>query len=165
LSEESQPRGFFHTTTGHRAVPGAVLARNHRHGVRGVRELAIQTRHDGVPNGVVGRRQGKRSGLGKNGPRPWSLVRMECNVSSVCFVFFVAQDSLNYWGSDGLQNVSSPYKASWTEQFSAVIWRSWLSIKKEPALTKIRLVQTIVRNFATGNRSKNTKKKNPFDTL
>lgn len=51
---------------------------------------------------------------------------------------------MDYWGSDGLQNVSSPYKASWTEQFSAVFWRSWLSIKKEPALTKIRLIQTVV---------------------
>ncbi|XP_060861010.1 protein white [Metopolophium dirhodum] len=48
------------------------------------------------------------------------------------------------WGSNGLENVSSPYKASWTEQFSAVFWRSWLSIKKEPALTKIRLIQTML---------------------
>ncbi|VVC34333.1 Hypothetical protein CINCED_3A012439 [Cinara cedri] len=45
---------------------------------------------------------------------------------------------------DGLQNISSPYKASWTEQLSAVLWRSWLSVKKEPALVRIRLAETII---------------------
>jgi len=39
----------------------------------------------------------------------------------------------------------SPYKASWCEQFRAVLWRSWLSIIKEPILIKVRLLQTIVR--------------------
>lgn len=63
-------------------------------------------------------------------------------------IFFASQDSMDYWGTNGLHNVSSPYKASWIEQFYAVFWRSWLSIKKEPALTKIRLIQTIV-NIST----------------
>jgi len=39
----------------------------------------------------------------------------------------------------------SPYKASWCEQFRAVLWRSWLSMIKEPILIKVRLLQTIVR--------------------
>ncbi|XP_076166926.1 protein white-like isoform X2 [Ptiloglossa arizonensis] len=38
----------------------------------------------------------------------------------------------------------SPYKATWCEQFRAVLWRSWLSVIKEPILIKIRLLQTIM---------------------
>ncbi|XP_025202813.1 protein white [Melanaphis sacchari] len=59
-------------------------------------------------------------------------------------LFAASKSSLDYWGLSGLENVSSPYKASWMEQFSAVFWRSWLSIKKEPALTKIRIIQTLL---------------------
>ncbi|KAE9530645.1 hypothetical protein AGLY_011107 [Aphis glycines] len=61
-------------------------------------------------------------------------------------LFSASKSSVDCWGSNGLglENVSSPYKATWTEQFSAVFWRSWLSIKKEPALTKIRLIQTML---------------------
>lgn len=39
----------------------------------------------------------------------------------------------------------SIYKASWCEQFRAVLWRSWLSVLKEPILIKVRFLQTIVR--------------------
>lgn len=39
----------------------------------------------------------------------------------------------------------SPYKATWCEQFSAVLWRSWLSVIKEPLLVRVRFMQTIVR--------------------
>lgn len=39
----------------------------------------------------------------------------------------------------------SPYKATWCEQFRAVLWRSWLTVIKEPILIKVRLLQTIVR--------------------
>lgn len=38
----------------------------------------------------------------------------------------------------------SLYKASWCEQFRAVLWRSWLSVIKEPILIKVRLLQTIM---------------------
>lgn len=38
----------------------------------------------------------------------------------------------------------SMYKASWCEQFRAVLWRSWLSVVKEPILIKVRLLQTVV---------------------
>lgn len=39
----------------------------------------------------------------------------------------------------------SRYKASWVAQFRAVLWRSWLSVIKEPMLIKVRLLQTVVR--------------------
>lgn len=38
----------------------------------------------------------------------------------------------------------SPYKASWFAQFRAVLWRSWLSVMKDPFLIKVRLLQIIV---------------------
>ncbi|XP_078047222.1 protein white isoform X1 [Augochlora pura] len=44
----------------------------------------------------------------------------------------------------------SPYKATWCEQFRAVLWRSWLSVIKEPILIKIRLLQTIMVSFLIG---------------
>ena len=39
---------------------------------------------------------------------------------------------------------SSPYKASWGEQFSALLWRSWLSIVKDPMILRIRIGTSIV---------------------
>lgn len=44
----------------------------------------------------------------------------------------------------GSSKISSPYKATWCEQFRAVLWRSWLSVIKEPILIKVRLLQTVV---------------------
>lgn len=38
----------------------------------------------------------------------------------------------------------SPYKASWSAQFSALMWRSWLSVIKEPLIVQVRIAQTIV---------------------
>ena len=39
---------------------------------------------------------------------------------------------------------SSPYKASWGEQFTALLWRSWLSIVKDPMILRIRIGTSIV---------------------
>ena len=39
---------------------------------------------------------------------------------------------------------TSPYKASWWAQFRAVLWRSSLSVFKEPQLIKVRMLQTIM---------------------
>lgn len=36
------------------------------------------------------------------------------------------------------------YRATWCTQFRAILWRSWLSVLKEPLLVKVRLLQTIV---------------------
>ena len=44
----------------------------------------------------------------------------------------------------------SPYKASWCEQFRAVLWRSWLSVIKEPILVKVRLLQTVMVSLLIG---------------
>ncbi|XP_011645073.1 protein white isoform X3 [Pogonomyrmex barbatus] len=44
----------------------------------------------------------------------------------------------------------SLYKASWCEQFRAVLWRSWLSIIKEPILIKVRFLQTIMVSLLIG---------------
>merc|ERR1712142_468431 len=38
----------------------------------------------------------------------------------------------------------SPYKASWGTQFRALMWRSWLSVIKEPLIVRVRILQTIV---------------------
>lgn len=39
---------------------------------------------------------------------------------------------------------TSPYKASWWAQFRAVLWRSSLSVFKEPQLIKVRMLQTVM---------------------
>ena len=38
----------------------------------------------------------------------------------------------------------SRYKASWGAQFAALLWRSWLSVRKEPLLVRVRVLQTII---------------------
>ncbi|XP_012525944.1 protein white [Monomorium pharaonis] len=38
----------------------------------------------------------------------------------------------------------SLYKANWCEQFRAVLWRSWLSVIREPILIKVRFLQIIM---------------------
>lgn len=49
-----------------------------------------------------------------------------------------------YWHNG--DDHKSPYKASWFTQFRAVLWRSWLSVMKDPFLIKVRLLQIIVIN-------------------
>lgn len=36
------------------------------------------------------------------------------------------------------------YRANWFIQFYAILWRSWLSVLKEPMLVKVRILQTTV---------------------
>ena len=43
-----------------------------------------------------------------------------------------------------VRSSTSPYKASWGGQFSALIWRSWLSIIKDPLVLKIRIGTIVV---------------------
>lgn len=38
----------------------------------------------------------------------------------------------------------SPYKASWTSQFSAVFWRSFISIIKDPRVTIVKGISALV---------------------
>ncbi|GFG38120.1 hypothetical protein Cfor_07570, partial [Coptotermes formosanus] len=44
----------------------------------------------------------------------------------------------------------SPYKASWWAQLRAVLWRSWISVIKEPVLIKVRLLQTLLLSALIG---------------
>ncbi|XP_050099637.1 protein white [Anopheles aquasalis] len=37
---------------------------------------------------------------------------------------------------------STGYRASWWTQFYCILWRSWLSVLKDPMLVKVRLLQT-----------------------
>ena len=48
---------------------------------------------------------------------------------------------------------TSPYKASWWAQFRAVLWRSSLSVFKEPQLIKVRMLQTVVRIRPNGSNN------------
>lgn len=50
----------------------------------------------------------------------------------------------------GMDMGRTPYKAGWCAQFRAVLWRSWLSVMKEPMLIKVRLLQTIMVAFLIG---------------
>lgn len=38
-------------------------------------------------------------------------------------------------------------KATWCTQFRVILWRSWISMVKEPMLVRVRLIQTIVSIF------------------
>ena len=39
----------------------------------------------------------------------------------------------------------SPYKAPWSTQFSAVLWRSWTTVIREKNVLRMKATQTIVR--------------------
>lgn len=45
---------------------------------------------------------------------------------------------------NGNGNGVSNYRASWCMQFRAILWRSWLTVLKEPLLVRVRLIQTVV---------------------
>lgn len=52
-------------------------------------------------------------------------------------------------GSNG--NGVEKFRVSWWAQFRAILWRSWLTVLKEPMLVRVRLLQTFVcfsLNFA-----------------
>ncbi|KAI8435268.1 hypothetical protein MSG28_003607 [Choristoneura fumiferana] len=54
------------------------------------------------------------------------------------------------WNNTSLRKRRSPYKVSWWAQFRAVLWRSWLSVTKEPMLIKVRFLQTIMVSILIG---------------
>ena len=60
------------------------------------------------------------------------------------------QYQIEHQSSNGLFDVKdkkSPYKASWFEQFRALLWRSFLSVIKEPLIMQVRIGQTIVSMY------------------
>lgn len=48
--------------------------------------------------------------------------------------------TLNGTNGNGIEN----YRVSWWAQFRAILWRSWLTVLKEPLLVRVRLLQTVV---------------------
>ncbi|ENN81632.1 hypothetical protein YQE_01995, partial [Dendroctonus ponderosae] len=62
---------------------------------------------------------------------------------------FLRHNGTEVW-LNGNNGNKSPYKASWCAQFRAVVWRSWLSIIKEPLLVRVRLFQTILVSLVLG---------------
>jgi len=50
----------------------------------------------------------------------------------------------------------SPYKSSWGTQFKALMWRSWLSVIKEPLIVKMRIVQTVFMALILGFHGSNS---------
>lgn len=50
-------------------------------------------------------------------------------------------------GPSNIQFKRSPYKASWSTQFSTVLWRSWTTVLREPRVLRMKAVQTIVGYF------------------
>lgn len=53
----------------------------------------------------------------------------------------IAFKSMNGSNGNGVEN----YRVSWWAQFRAILWRSWLTVLKEPLLVRVRLLQTVVR--------------------
>ncbi|GFQ95823.1 protein white [Trichonephila clavata] len=45
---------------------------------------------------------------------------------------------------------TSRYKASWCSQFRAVLWRSWISLIRDPMLIKVRFLQSLVIGLMLG---------------
>lgn len=46
-------------------------------------------------------------------------------------------------------NGRNGYRATWFTQFRAILWRSWLTVLKEPLLIRVRMMQTTVSLFRT----------------
>lgn len=45
-------------------------------------------------------------------------------------------------------NGDEGYRASWWTQLRAILWRSWLTVLKEPLLVRVRLIQTVVSTYS-----------------
>jgi len=52
--------------------------------------------------------------------------------------------SAEYLRAEATAKNRSPYKASWFAQFRAVLWRSWVTIIKDPLFIRIKIIQTLV---------------------
>ena len=82
---------------------------------------------------------------------PGNEEKSRRNIETVCSAFNASKDGKALENlpkspndtSDTYSQPKSPYKASWGDQFSACMWRSWLSVVKEPLIMKVRIAQTI----------------------
>lgn len=74
-------------------------------------------------------------------------LRLAAEVENVTDTQIKAVMAGGLWGENPWQiddSNCSPYKASWFSQFQAVLWRSWLSVIKEPILIRVRMLQTVM---------------------
>ena len=46
----------------------------------------------------------------------------------------------------------SPYKASWGQQFTALLWRNLLAVLKDPLVARVRCIQCVVLGLILGTR-------------
>ncbi len=56
----------------------------------------------------------------------------------------IPPQNVEFLEMQALMKNRSPYRASWVAQFRAVLWRSWISMLKEPMVIRVRLIQTVV---------------------
>jgi len=97
--------------------------------------------------------------------RPGTEAQCREEINSICDSFtvteagrmveqevqFQIQHALQTSSDDLKKSVNrSPYKASWIEQFRATMWRSFLSVIKEPMLMHVRVISTVVMAFILG---------------
>ncbi|KAH8409176.1 hypothetical protein KR009_009813 [Drosophila setifemur] len=82
---------------------------------------------------------------------PGREIESRERIAKICDNFAVSKVARDMEQLLATKNLSQPleqpengytYKATWFMQFRAVLWRSWLSVLKEPLLVKVRLIQT-----------------------
>lgn len=81
------------------------------------------------------------------------IIRKICDAFSVSEYQTKINDEINKlqsnsyaskWMNGSKGNGVENYRVSWWAQFRAILWRSWLTVLKEPLLVRVRLLQTVV---------------------
>ncbi|EDV34941.1 uncharacterized protein Dana_GF22478 [Drosophila ananassae] len=82
---------------------------------------------------------------------PGREIESRDRIAKICDNFAISKVARDMEQLLATKNLTQPleqrengytYKATWFMQFRAVLWRSWLSVLKEPLLVKVRLIQT-----------------------
>ncbi|KAK5645430.1 hypothetical protein RI129_006730 [Pyrocoelia pectoralis] len=73
-----------------------------------------------------------------------AFARSDCGVKVAVEAATVEKEEYKFGDYFNGKRKTTPYKASWCAQFCAVLWRSWLSLIKEPLLMKVRIIQTFI---------------------
>ena len=76
-------------------------------------------------------------------------IRRICDSYATNRLAKVTENFINENGKNMLARLdaidgTSGYRSSWWTQFRAILWRSWITVIKEPMLVKVRLIQTVV---------------------
>lgn len=92
---------------------------------------------------------------------PGREIESRDRIAKICDNFAISKVARDMEQLLATKNLTQPleqrengytYKATWFMQFRAVLWRSWLSVLKEPLLVKVRLIQTTVSGCCRGER-------------